>query len=126
MSTNNNNLDTTITVNGTTYKVNAETANQVANSLVVDKSLYAYDTEDNKYNDYISSTFFNGSGREIINIVPSNGGKFMGPVHIVANKESKDEFPNEALLNYGDIKGVLLNNLFNNSAVYHCDNNGTI
>jgi hypothetical protein len=124
MSTNNNNLATTITVNGDTYIVNAETANQVVNSLIINKidiegNTISVDAEN-------GSVSFNGSSAKSLNIVPSEGGKFTGPVHIGANTESNTEFPDEAILNYADIKGVLLNNLFNNSVAYCCNNDGTI
>jgi hypothetical protein len=112
-------LENTILIDKVKYEVNAVEAEYVKNALTI-KSIGL--TGEEKSTEHID---FNGSNKEEISIVSANGGRFNGPVRVKRNdiSEKTGEFNDEAVLNYEDIKEVVLHKLINTSVLYKwaCD-----
>lgn len=118
-------LDKVIEIGGEDYNVNAVKADYVKNSLKINKANLASDGS-------TKLAEFNGKSEVSINLVPTDGGKFRGPIRVHnagaeltdnKNKHTSGEFAGEffedAVLNYHDIKDVVLANIKNNTIVYN-------
>lgn len=102
------NLDKTLTLNGTAYNVNAVEASWVENKLTINK----IDLEGNI--DTKKSVEFNGSEGKSLDVVPAEGGKFSGPIRV----PDTSDFSDEAVINYKDIKEVVLDDILNKNTIY--------
>lgn len=118
-------LDKVIKVGGVDYNINAVEADHVKNSLKINKANLASDGS-------TKLAEFDGTAEVSINLVPTDGGKFRGPIRVYnagteltdnKNKhtsgDSAGEFFEDAVLNYHDIKDVVLANIKNNTIVYN-------
>jgi hypothetical protein len=101
-------LKNTIKIDGEEYDINAVYSNEagkVTTPLIINESLITGESKGSFNGDAADST------KKEINYVPSTGGKFTGPVHIVAS----DPPENASIINYGQIE-TLVNLLTGSSA----------
>jgi hypothetical protein len=106
----NKELNKTLAINGDTYNINAVKADKVENTLVIKQIGVDIDSE----------IQFDGSTAGSISIVSAeDGGRFKKTIHVPAS--SNAEFVNDEVLNYGDLTGVVLKELKNNSVLYEWD-----
>lgn len=119
-------LDNVIKVGNDFYEVTATKANRVANSLKINKVTFSGETATTPVVE------FYGNEAKTVEIVPTTGGKFKGPIRVpdanvvqdgVSNTKANGEFFDDAVLNYKDIKSKVLSNLLNASVLYNW--NGT-
>lgn len=95
------------------YNVNAvtaETAEKVGNKFVIKKTNLDGSTSDTLLAEY------DGSAAEEVTIVPASGGRFTGRVNI--DDYTNSTLDSKALLNSGDIKKYIVNELRSNSVLY--------
>lgn len=119
-------LDNIIKIGNDFYDVTAKKANRVANSLKINKVTFGGETAATPVAE------FYGDEAKTVEIVPTTGGKFKGPIRVpdanvvqdgVSNTRANGEFFDDAVLNYKDIKNKVLSNLLNTSVLYNW--NGT-
>ena len=113
-------LDKTIVVDEQVYNINAVRADTVGHTL----SITTTDTDENG-RQTIREIDFNGSADDTISVVSAeHGGRFNGPVLVPNNND--EQFNSEAVLNYNDIKNVVLKELANNSILYEYVNGALV
>lgn len=117
-------LEKSILVDGEEYNVNAVQADKLTHKLVVNQVGFSGKTLDKPL------VTFDGSGEEdtSFEIVPTTGGKFKGHLRVpdaadtynnVSNySDANEDFVDDAVLNYKDIKNSVLTRLINNSVLY--------
>lgn len=103
-----NELKNTLKVDDIEFNINAVQANKVTNKLTVNKV-----TLSNTKSKLID---FDGSATKTLDIVPADGGAFTGRIKVPNNTNSTVE--DEAVLNYGDLRNKVLNQLINNSTIF--------
>ncbi|MBR6640589.1 MAG: hypothetical protein IKL08_00120, partial [Clostridia bacterium] len=106
-------LDSIINVDGVPYEVAAVEANRVKNTLKINKVNLA-DKEESP--SITTEIVFDGSTPETLDLVTAKGGRFRGRIAVPA--DTRKDIDAEAVLNYGDIKNVILSNIKNNAIVY--------
>lgn len=121
-------LEKTLVVDNITYNINAVhsdntdlatsavTADKVCEKLTINSHLV-----DNSGSSKIETLDFDGSNAKSIDVVPAAGGKFSGPIQAGNHTVSSNEFSANAILNYSDIKNVLVSKLLNSSILYSWD-----
>lgn len=117
----NENLKNTALIDNTEYNINAVKANYVANELTISPVGMGGGVKKTEV------VKFDGGEAKRIEVVAATGGKFKGHVRVpdagtkitINNKEvtnmSGNDFVDEAVLNYSDIKNKVLSQLLNNS-----------
>lgn len=114
-------LEKTIQVDGQTYNINAKTAEQadsVVNKLIFKKTNLSSGEPSGNKADW---TEFDGSEEKILNIVPATGGGFSGGITVPAHDGTVRK---ESVLNYQDIKDIVVPKLINTSVLYNWNGAG--
>lgn len=111
-------LDRIIQIDNEDFNIVAKSAGKVENKLTIKSTDMLLGVEDTS-----KTVVFDGSSPKDILIVPASGGKFAGKIRINSYNPKEEfefgTFPADAVLNYSDIKTVLLNSLSNTSALYY-------
>jgi hypothetical protein len=109
-------LDQAIKIDDNFYNINAVKADSVKSTLDIYK-VNLGDTEDVPSTTKVLS--FNGKDTASLALVTAEGGRFRGRIKVPNNTNKTIDA--EAVLNYSDIKDVVLTNIKNNAIVYNWD-----
>ena len=107
-------LDKVIRIGNEDYNVNAVEADHVKAALTLNKVQLS---DKGETNPSVTSLKFDGSASKALNLVTADGGRFRGRIKVPNNTNSSID--NEAVLNYHDVKNVILANIKNNAIVYN-------
>lgn len=94
------------------YNINAKSAEKVENDLII-KII-------DKFGQTAEQVSFNGSTMELLELITAAGGKFKGPIRC-QSQETEAELDDDLILNYSDLKNVVLKHLMNTSSLYSWD-----
>ncbi len=94
------------------YNINAKSAEKVENDLII-KII-------DKFGQTAEQVSFNGSTMELLELITAAGGKFKGPIRC-QSQEAEAELDDDLILNYSDLKNVVLKHLMNTSSLYSWD-----
>lgn len=106
-------LSNTLVIDGNTYNINAKTVEKTNHPLVINQITL---------DEPIPMTF-DGSSDQNINIVAAEGGRFTGKIAVPNATASDFEKDSEMVVNYHDIKDIVLDQFINNSVLYEWKNN---
>ena len=98
-------LEPTLVVGGQPYNIHAVTAGKVVNNITIESAK--------------ETITFDGSEAKTIRVMSPDGGDFNGNITV---PEHTEDFTNNDVLNYTEIKDIVLNQLINNSILYNWDN----
>lgn len=100
-------LSKTIVIDGNTYNINAKTVEKTNHPLVINQITLG---------DPVPMTF-DGSSDQTINIVSAEGGRFTGKIAVPSATAADFEADKQMVVNYNDIKNIVLDQFMNNSVL---------
>ena len=100
-------LNTTLVIDGNTYNINAKTVEKTNHPLTLNQLTLEDPVP----------VIFDGSSDQTINLVSAEGGRFIGKIAMPSATREDFEADSEMVVNYHDIKSIVLRQFMHNSVL---------